>query len=284
MRGLSTFAVDKLTCRYEKQLGSAHKEICTFRQDAMKYFENETEKGRNEDSNGIIPFPFTNYFSTDFVELAESERPAIVFAKQLKQRLEGKIAWELVRLEYPATLLQYKPATKSSSDDTESTLGESLLEALSRAHYSFKEEAPERVNSALYLLLLGWKPEDPCEESITLICELCNKTVDAAHRQNGEGYTTEEPQPKRPRPSGFNPVHAHRHYCPFVCGFPRYGAPRATPMWQALADKMLATCLSLSTDPPSLCSSEGKSAWVQANELLNAAIVRKQMPADVDSN
>ena len=55
MRGLSTFAADKLTCLYEQQLGQAHGQACPFRNDAVGYFQEESK------TTAIVPFPFVSF-------------------------------------------------------------------------------------------------------------------------------------------------------------------------------------------------------------------------------
>jgi len=36
-----------------------------------------------------------------------------------------------------------------------------------------------------------------------------------------------------------NPLSAHRYHCPYVCGFPKDGERKGTPIWQMIAAKML---------------------------------------------
>ena len=102
--GLSTFATDKVTCSYEQQLGTAHKEVCRFRAEAVRYFgkENKGSKCR------IIPLEWTSYFSSDLMELAESSQPILVLGQQVKERLmQDTVAWEMLQIEPHPSLKEY---------------------------------------------------------------------------------------------------------------------------------------------------------------------------------
>lgn len=278
MRGLSSFATQKLTRRYEQQLGEKHKENCLFRRDAMTYFEKEDAEKAQDDSAMIVPFLFASYLPVDLLELVETKRPAIVLGKHLQERLKGNVSWETICLETHASLAQYKPPTNSSADndDSEILLADCLLDVLSKAGHNFKETASKRArNTALILLLLGWTPGECSKDSISLTCGLCQTTATVERRENGATPDdTTEPQPKRPRRASWDPLYAHRHYCPFVCGFPRHGAARGTGLWKALADKVITTTMLPVENETNLSNLEGKSQWVQVNALLNAAIVR----------
>ena len=292
--GLSTFAKDKLTCRYEQQLGTQHKETCTFRRDALEYFGDE-EKEHADD--WIIPRVFTTYFPPDLIELAESKRPAIVLAKEVRQQMEGNIAWGTIHLEYHASLLQYQaPAANNATGatDSEMGLGDCLVLALAKAGCRFNNV--EKAKTVALILLLGWEPKESGgkdKASISFSCQLCRATADVPCKDEGDDdgdkeTDTTEPQAKRSRPSGWDPLYAHRHYCPYVCGFPRKGASRGTPLWKSLADKVLLASSSSSLlsdtieDETSLPNLKEKSEWEQVNALLNAAIVRAR--PRVDSN
>lgn len=290
--GLSTFATDTLTCKYERQLGIAHKETCRFRTEAMKYFERDEEEkattttstwgGADETTTAatmIVPSAWSWYFPSNLMELVESSQPVLVLGQQVQSRLAESIAWERISFEKHPSMISYQVP----GDATES-FEEYLVKALTRADFVFDNVSMERVQRVLWMVVLGWKAKSTVTEqssSITLQCELCQKASEVPYvvsdAPQDDTVADTEPATKRLRSSTWDPLMSHRYYCPYVCGFPRQGAARGTPLWRALADRLVER----SKDAPiaegdtSGLATTGKSEWVQANALLNAGISRK---------
>lgn len=270
--GLSTFAADKVTCLYEQQLGSEHKESCPFRKDALDYFQH--------DVSVTIPRLFASYVPADLVHLVETTRPIRVFGAQVQGRVAQDLVWDAVQLELHTSIRQYQPPAGADTAGSNLALEDRLVKALGDEDYNFENIAPDKVKMAALTVLLGWKPK-----TSAFACELCHASVDICPADNETITTTAtEPPNKRARSSsGWDPLYSHRHYCPYVCGFPRHGASRATPLWKALADKLLLPPKTTTTGASvgaSTTELAGKSEWVQVNAMLNAAIVRSRKVVD----
>jgi len=270
--GLSTFATDKVTCSYERQLGLAHTEVCRFRIEAIRYFDVENNKSNNA---SIIPMEWASYLSSDLMELAESSRPILVLGQQVKECLiKENVAWEKIYMETHVSLKQYKGPGSNSTG----MLEENLAKSLSCADFRFEDVSVDRVKIAILMVLLGWKPnaETSTKECVSLHCDVCKKTSEAPLLLGEQSSYETEPQAKRLRTSAWDPLLSHRYYCPYVCGFPRHGATRDIPLWKALADRLLENTSRIVGDHETdLSNTAGKSEWVQANALLNAGISRK---------
>lgn len=314
MPGLSSFAADKLTCLYEKQLGSAHSDICIFKRDATKYFEessNTKNKNIQNERDVLVPALFSSYLSGDLVELAESNRPATVFYRQLHKRLlNHTIPWEKLQLELHISVQQYRISSGDTSDG-QMTIQQGLIETLNREKSASSsiggdddDTITDRSKTAGMLLLFGWEAnldtdETASKSSVSLKCQLCRKCVDvwlqADNEEIGDTETNSldnmaEPPAKRSRQSGWDPLYSHRHYCPYVCGFPKHGASCGIPWWKGIADRVLSKAktpqsTTTSTDDTSTSLfSMPKSDWEKVNQLLNSGIVRKRKIVDMKSN
>eukprot|EP00977_Amphora_coffeiformis_P027262 scaffold34597_cov177-Amphora_coffeaeformis.AAC.30 len=270
--GLSTFATDKVTCSYERQLGSAHKEVCRFRAEAIHYFDQNERSGKTS----TVPTEWMSYFSSDLMELAESSKPMLVLGQQVKERLiQGNVAWETIQMELHPSLKQYKGSVLNDMG----TLEERLAKSLSVADFKFEDVSVDRVKAAILMVLLGWKPNTTglaSKECVSLHCDLCRKISEAPLFLDEQNSDEAERQAKRLRTSAWDPLFSHRYYCPYVCGFPRHGASRGTPLWKALADRLVENALpAIAEEETNKLGITGKSEWVQANALLNAGISRK---------
>ena len=291
MAGLSTFASDKLTCRYEQQLGSAHDESCVFRKEAEAYFAEKEE--RKESS--ILPSVFFKYFPMELVELVEARRPIATFGAQVKQRLNNErvaTMCESVQFHHHASVMAYRPPISTDNDESVA-IEESLFQTIKTAQCDFGNAAETSIKVASLLTLFGWYP-DVDKANTSMSCQLCGVALDNLLPPGAEkapeasssssSPSTSEPPTKRTRvASTVDLLSSHRHYCPYVCGFPRQGASCGVPLWKALADKLLAvpkiTASDIDAEPSDdLCN---KSEWVKVNALLNAGLARPRRLRDL---
>jgi hypothetical protein len=95
---------------------------------------------------------------------------------------------------------------------------------------------------AAVLALFGWEPLDNLSEWKKVLMMHCSTCLAQGrlHVQDTND-TGIAPPAKRQRVEErlFNPILCHRHYCPFVCGFPSEGT--TVPMWQTIATNLFRT-------------------------------------------
>jgi hypothetical protein len=75
-----------------------------------------------------------------------------------------------------------------------------------------------------------------------LECPMCLARMELPLTRDSRTDTSESPPPrKRSRQLALDPVQSHRHYCPYVCGFPTAATSscETTPIWQSLAIRLL---------------------------------------------
>ena len=236
----------------------------------MEYFQPKTSNNDDtETQQSIIPSALTLFFPADLVNLAEARRPAIVFGKQIQAYLTENVAWEQIQIETHSSIQQYRPPGNNDESTSPATLENLLFKALSKANFNFPETESKRIEIIALLVLLGWKARETTistkETTLSLTCELCqsNSNVALAVSSSGNEASGEQepPPPKRAKTSsGFNILSSHRHYCPYVCGFPRNGALRTTPLWKSLADKILT--------PATIAELPSKLDWSKVKALL----------------
>lgn len=231
----------------------------------------------------------------------------------------NKVAWKNIRLDLPAALRNFKAPAAAGKEDgnsdatttaaaTATTLEEGLVQAFTNVGDSSADQPSglgtndnaDELKTAAMVFLLGWKPNFVTggAKTASMECPLCRKSTEIVLSGENDsrdpsttatttttttgGSSEEEPPAKRSRPSspGFDPFHSHRHYCPYVCGFPTGGASSATPLWEALARRILAKTTEKATATaacrqPSSFDTE-KSEWQQIRALLNSGIVRQR--------
>ena len=69
---------------------------------------------------------------------------------------------------------------------------------------------------------------------------------------------------------------AHRPHCPFVCGFPRDGARKTTPIWKIVAEKLLknyeAAKEAKTTEETNQTEEDGDAATDRIMKLLQCGV------------
>jgi hypothetical protein len=174
-------------------------------------------------------------------------------------------------LQVPRSVLDYRlpldkssHASSSSPDNTshsESSLLTRMVTKLKKVGDGTTGEADLSAaiaESAAAFVLLGWMPCQDATEStndaspnasttiptrMSLECPMCLARMELPLTRDISGSsssTSESPPPaKRLRQLGLDPVQSHRHYCPYVCGFPVQTTGCGTPIWQSLATRLL---------------------------------------------
>lgn len=281
-----------MTCRYEEQLASAHDPACAFRapvaayrnkllqQQSTAYCVDESDMRCPEVS--IVPSLFASILPVSWRDLFDEPMPLRKFATLV----QGAIS-PLQDATYPHSLLDlsdtvlYAQVSESKVDEQEeSTMN--ILERIEQrlAKLSSPKIPADTANSALAIatVLFGWclstdGTRDAMEDvdfaakvKILATCSFCLAELDL-HNNNAQPETdAEERAPKRRRPLPRNVLTAHRHYCPYVCGFPVNGSPQAAPLWSLLARRLMQCS---ATTPTYATASE---AFHEVHRILQESI------------
>jgi hypothetical protein len=247
---LSVTARARLTCKLEDELAAVHRDACPFRHDAEYYLRCERV------AESLVPTLLAQVWPTETMELLD--QPLIVLPTRWKQVLTS-IEQSCVEWEIPAKMVNF--LVKDGEEDLLSQLVE-IVRDNSHPNEEQEDQSPrqEKERMAIALILLGWTPETANSDQVALQCGVCKMRLQPTPVTTGQ-----EPLAKRPRYST-DLDQGHRHYCPYVCGFPWRGATRATPLWESLARRLLEP-----KEP-----SQTASSWIELRQMLRAGISPKR--------
>lgn len=260
---LSATARTSLTCKLEQELAAVHKESCPFRHDAEAYLRERQQEG-DEDEQQLVPTLLAQVWPDSTMNLLDHPRPGGVLFARWKQLFLGKLkntGWTIPACfennEQPDLLSKLVQMAKAS--DTQNNAEESATAETS-------DEGTEKL--AMGLVLLGWEPENSSSGDVLRcsVCKACLCNSSAAQDAQQE----ELPSAKRRRAST-DIAEAHRHYCPYVCGFPWSGASCATPLWESLAARLVCQEDATEATP--------SASWMTVHNILKSGVspaIRKE--------
>ena len=211
--------MENLCSLYRKKLCDSHLPNCPFRIEGEQLLslQSQTQK---ESERSTVPSFMTTVLPTTFIELMEHPSPASI----LKQRvldLEGScpISWSFPKLEIPAEI---------------SETGEF-------------DNVPHLLNTSESLALLsimGWEPVCGKDSKLNhVFCPLCfaKREIILEKAEGTFGADDSRPEKRQKTTQQFKPLEAHRHYCPYVCGFPERLSDPKLPIWKSLLSNLNAT-------------------------------------------
>lgn len=240
---LSATVVQTIFQNYRQKLATAHEPECSFRLDAEQNLLRHAPS-----SETVVPSYLASVFPSLSVELLEHPAATIL----LKNRTEELEKATAAGMSYPE--LELSREIRNCQ-----LLGKSARELIC----SLPKLLGTGYHSTTTLALLGWMPidnkfleSDP--PTVSLGCPICLAWMDLAleptrrhssddppvvvEASDGDGDDDDsigESAPKRRRAARFaNPLTAHRHYCPYVCGFPTDSSTPDAPVWQGLLERV----------------------------------------------
>eukprot|EP00980_Cylindrotheca_fusiformis_P021439 scaffold8301_cov184-Cylindrotheca_fusiformis.AAC.7 len=262
--GLSTKVMERICDSYREKLALAHKQNCPFKIDGEQFLRLQNRNGED-----LIPPYLASVLPQDCVELLEKPFPSALLLERIKQLDEHcPPTYEYPKLE----------VSGCQPDETD----------------SIKEMAATRLatsESVGILVILGWRPTDQktleSAPSVALGCRLCYswmdlKLVKKSSDKQSEVATLEETRPsKKSKLSRYcNPFEAHRHYCPYVCGFPERLSSPKKPIWKTLVSRLqqedtISQQVALDLNDQSISGGDDSADRIQ--KILRAAIARKKI-------
>ena len=266
----------------------------------------------------IVPTLLARVFSSDLIEILEHPNPANLLSSRWRNLLtvisssadsDGSLYFPDVQV--PKSVLDYRPPldpSSSASSEAPDTYpsGPTLLNRIVAKFEQAGDETTETefsaatAESVAALVLLGWIPCQDANEStdkthatdaapnvstaaptcLSLECPMCLARMELPLTRDSSTGPSESPPPrKRSRQLALDPVQSHRHYCPYVCGFPTAAATscETTPIWQSLALRLLrddnSTTSTTSTTQVSTTTENGADhddAWIR--KMLQSAV------------
>ncbi|CAB9510668.1 Nuclear-interacting partner of ALK [Seminavis robusta] len=183
---------------------------------------------------------------------------AIKRRTSLQRRMLAKLAFNRKR---PYTALGLEHETLLSRLDV--ILHPPTKEEEIRAHTRTQSAWESLYEGIAALALFGWIPPPtksdttttvPKEDGIVLLhCPIClsklrfnlhsvhhhHHSMESAAAEANNDDKEENPT-KKQKLETLNPLAAHRHYCPYVCGFPTAEERKGTPIWQTVASKLFS--------------------------------------------
>jgi hypothetical protein len=193
---------------------------------------------------------------------------------------------DLVEQPTPQQLLQ-KRVQKLVASVAESRQIPSLdLPAKEMKEYLCEGETPEafitRVSAAIgtehtwaaVLALFGWEPMESISESYEMPMMHCSTCL-AQGRLPAQGVLfcfgiTPPAKKQRTGERLLNPILSHRHYCPFICGFPSEGS--CVPMWQTIATNLLRSEKSVESDGTTGIGGKEEEIFMKIHRILKSGI------------
>lgn len=282
----SVSTVEKICNAYRQQLATAHEKDCPFRLDAEQFLRLE------ETQQGIVPTQIMSVLPQEFVELMEKPSPSTLL-RQRVQQLEKvcpsspSSTWVYPSLEISEEIRKYR----LNDDDTRE--GTELISAISGL-------LGTDDSSMLTLAILGWTPIDAPTETdpdsgariVSLGCPMClslmELTLKQKENESQDAAAVGDRAPKRLKKLArfCNPHDAHRHYCPFKCGFPKTLSGRETPLWQVLLSRLHREKESKETvhDVEKDTAEDLDQSVDRIRKILRSAIVPKKVDLTIEES
>ncbi len=283
--GLSAEAMETICAAYRQQLSTAHKPDCSFRLLADQYLR------RVEEPPVTIPLAFASVFPTDLVQIMEHPFPSQLLSNQIRKIQDVcPSLWEFPELEIAHEIQSFQP-----QEDHQKTAVEVITNLVDRFGTN--------SISVGWLAILGWTPIHAKAEldlesqnpMVSLGCPMCMSIMELSLCKSTSTRNNQEensrPSKRQKRLARFcNPYDAHRHYCPFKCGFPTRMLLGGTPLWQVLISRFISEQDDKETDNVDDDDDDTsrekvldpEKAVARIREILFSGLVPKKVSLDMD--
>lgn len=287
---LTVSATRHLTCLYETQMSTAHLETCYFRKEAAQYLADvdTTDDKTNVQSDPlktIVPTLLASVFPATVMRVLEHPNPQNLLGTQWKKLLaavsssaESGNGSPLSRVQVPASIKDFRLSPDAVNDTDISLLG-TMVSAFQTTVALEPTPSAAGIEEAAAVVLLGWVRYEEVvidegtkgspTSKVSLACPMCLARMKLTLPIQDDSLVESPPPRKRVRQQSFNVVQSHRHYCPYVCGFPSQGASTATPIWQTLATRLLLQPPTASTKSPTTADSTAGPTSKQSDDSVH---------------
>ncbi len=278
---LSTSAARDVCRSIEVELAKAHLLDCSFRSDAEKHLLVPSSTESNDNMVPAYMASILPPSTLELMEHPAPHQQLRERVLKLTEHLGLAHNSESASNKDPTTLRPVIESPRALSEFNISNQEGQDPDATLLSRIARILELPTADEPAVMLALFGWEPtisvvddSQPPRSEVKVKCQVClasaevtveavtassteeketstreSATIGLLGENAGDGYDqqkdgTHPNATKRLRTSGaalMNPILSHRHYCPFVCGFPPSGSWSATPLWKKIASRILQT-------------------------------------------
>jgi hypothetical protein len=246
----------------------------------------------------LVPTFLASVLPPQSVELIEHPAPRMLLRERLDQLVAACQAWRYPELEIAVEIINYRVDGETNSREGRTNFLSRVAHILGAGY-----------DSIIALTLFGWIPiddhlstnMDSTFPKVTVGCPICLAWMDLetleksappstpdkvqiiieSDDDDSSDETTFPPAPKRQRPNRIhnppNPLTAHRHYCPFVCGFPTDTSTRDTPVWRGIVARLFQEARATEGDQVFDATTDGDQAISRIRKILRSGI--KKGPA-----
>lgn len=226
LSSLSTKASEKVCNAYREKLVLAHDPNCPFKIEGEQFLR-ESQQNRHI----IIPVYMASVLPQEVVKLVEHPVPRSLLRLRVQQ-LESKCptSWTFPKLQISNEITDV--STSAEEDDPIKSACQLL----------------ETTQTPAILSILGWehtsnKEDETGRPVVCLGCRLCYSWMELTLEEADSSPTNDDKQPEKRRklasPRYRNPLQAHRHYCPIICGFPESLFAEKKPLWKSILSRLL---------------------------------------------
>lgn len=266
---LESSHVQRIASVYRERLCTSHQETCPFFAKAFP------DAASNTNTTTDVPPYLASALPDETVELMEHPAPRNLVVKRIQ-------VWKDMLIGSDRTIPELDmSSSKGFRDYVRDNHSEETIKA--RIAQACGIQAVDK--DLAMLALLGWTPVESSSlsESSAVVraeCTTCLAQAElslqkTSHRKDKED---EPPPPKKPRRKpAMNPLSAHRHYCPFLCGFP-VDKP-AVPMWQNIVTNLLQAVDDeprVDQHPGQEAQHKGEAALAAVQQLLRSGLAKRQ--------
>lgn len=225
---LSMDAKDRVCEKYRRCLATAHDNKCNFRMIGEKYLCKDDAEP-NAGQSPVVPRAFSSVFPSDGLMELEHPKPGQLIKKRL-DNIKSQYPQKLLR----ATPLRFSTPAAKSGDDPKLRLNKAakVLDTM--------DDFMTQV-AITFWTAVDEKKENKNKNCLVLGCPLCWASFDVKDEAESSAHRDGFTQPLKRRRSEekvYNLLDSHRYYCPVRCGFPGFGQPSGTPLWEVLLQKL----------------------------------------------
>ena len=274
---LPASAIQTLCSSYRTKIATNHSQECPFRIDAELSLIKESggDNGDRSSDLSVVPGYMTSVLSPESLQLLEHSNSTNTLLSVM-HRMKAGISEDKVLplIDIPSNIREFEFNGES---------GDQVLAAL------VQKLKVEQSNSLLVLLaILGWTRIDEADipkngSTLSLGCPCCLAWMDLqlVDKSSQENTSTSRAE-KRSRHETVDPLKAHRHYCPFLVGFPSTATGTGEkPGWQRILERSVPK--EDETQPKTLTIDEDEDqTFYRLRNILRAGISKKRPSLSAD--
>jgi hypothetical protein len=230
---LPATAIQTITDSYRTKIATNHLQECPFRIDA-EICLTKIERNLENEKTGV-PGYMASVLAPESLKLLENSDPTKTLQAVIA-RMDGGLSERksVPTIEIPSVISKF---------DCNGRRGDQLIASLAQKMNS------DPTSTLTLLSVLGWTRIDAAdlpkdEAKLSLGCPCCLAWMDlpltddaGSSTSNKDSENSRVAKRSRQDPINIDPLKAHRHYCPFLVGFPSSATKIEKPGWQRILER-----------------------------------------------